>query len=337
MELEGLDVSPPKLEAVPAPRVERRKTEQRRGMDVLREEALRNVISRVEDRNFGGLRNQVHWRRGMKPSRIVLVLVALLAGGGAAYLATQHDVAVPQAVTQTAEPAREASTQILVAKQTIGIGQRLSPASVEWQDWPVGSVRPEYITVAQTPGAITAMAGSVARVQLFAGEPIRPEKVAPAGGGLLSAILEKGMRGVSVSVGAESASGGFIIPNDHVDVLLTRTSGTAQESQIILSNVQVLAINARLGQTATATTPAGAPDPASDVFAGQAIATLALDATQAALITNATSMGKLTLLLRPTGDSAESGSDQERAANMAIRLSSPFWTAKAGNTSQMPH
>ena len=54
---------------------ERRQGE-RRGMEELRAEALQNVISRVEDRNFGGLKSQVQWNRGMKPARILLVVVA---------------------------------------------------------------------------------------------------------------------------------------------------------------------------------------------------------------------------------------------------------------------
>jgi pilus assembly protein CpaB len=329
-------ISPsPKFEPSFVPKVERRKSE-RRGMDALRDEALRNLISRVEDRNFGGMRSRVRWGRGMKPSRILLLVVAVMAGGLAAFLATQQAAPVPVAAP-VAEIVQPAKTQILVAKQTIGIGQRLSPASLEWQDWPVGAMRPEYINVATTPGAIAEMAGSVARVELFAGEPIRQEKLAPAGGGFLSAILDKGMRGVSVSVSAESASGGFIVPNDHVDVVLTRASSGGQDTQTILSNVRVLAINARLGETNTTSAPAAAPtDPAAEVFAGQAIATLELDQQRAEVISNAAGIGKLSLVLRSTADATEPGSADERAANAAIRLSSPFWTAGAGN-SQSPH
>src|ERR1700709_670595 len=83
-------VSPsPKFEPSFVPKVERRKSE-RRGMDALRDEALRNLISRGEDRNFGGMRSRVRWGRGMKPSRILLLVVAVMAGGLAAFLATQQ-------------------------------------------------------------------------------------------------------------------------------------------------------------------------------------------------------------------------------------------------------
>ena len=87
-----LSAPSPEVELRSVPKPDRRKAE-RRGMDALRDEALRNVISKVEDRNFGGLRTRVHWGRGMKPSRIVLLLVAVLAGGLAAFLAVQHEPA----------------------------------------------------------------------------------------------------------------------------------------------------------------------------------------------------------------------------------------------------
>jgi pilus assembly protein CpaB len=172
-----------------------------------------------------------------------------------------------------------------------------------------------------TPDAITDIAGSIARSEILAGEPIRAEKLVPAGGGFLSSILETGMRAVSVSVAADSASGGFVSPGDRVDVVLTRTLVSGQDSQIILRNVRVLAINAQLGDTAAAPDDA----PASAAFANTAIATLELDPTEAQVIINATSIGKLTLMLRPVAD-APASERADTAANAAIRLSSPFWT-----------
>lgn len=306
--------TPPEPERfVVTPKVERRR------IDTLRAEAQKNTTVKFERRRLlGGLR--------ITPSRVGLLLVALLAGGLAAYLATQHEQPAAPAVAQAAvtEPVREARTQILVAKQAIAMGQRLSPATLEWADWPEGAVRPEYLTAAAAPGAITEMAGSVARSEILPGEPIRREKLAPAGGGFLSSILDNGMRGVSVSVTADSASGGFIVPNDHVDVVLTRASASAQGSETVLSNVQVLGINAKLGQTGAGAT-GNTGDPSSEAFTGQAIATLALDPKQAEVILDAAGQGKLALVLRPTSETAGTGSAEESAANAAIRLSSPFW------------
>ena len=90
---ETQDAPRPEPERTVIPVVDRRKND-RRGMDALRAEALRTLISRVEDRNFGGLRDRVQWSRGMKLSRMALLLVAVLAGGLAAFLVTQRDPAV---------------------------------------------------------------------------------------------------------------------------------------------------------------------------------------------------------------------------------------------------
>lgn len=303
-------------------------------MDALRDEALRNVLSRVEDRNFKGLRAgagagaRMRLGGGMKPSRIILLLVAMVAGGMAAFLATQHDqpAAAQVAAAPIAQIVRETRTQILVAKEAIGVGQRLSPGSVEWQDWPQGSVLPDYITVASTPNAPTSMTSAVARFEIFPGEPIRETKLVRADQGYLSAVLDSGERGVSVSVTADSASGGFIVPNDHVDVVLAHATGAGQVSQTILHNVRVLAINTRLGETGKTGAPTDPNDPHAEIFAGQAIATLELDPTQSEVIINAGAQGKLSLVLRSLTDSAEIDKVALTPANQAIRMTSPFWS-----------
>lgn len=263
-------------------------------------------------------------------SRILLLVLALGAGGVAAFLATHAEGPAQAAISEVPiAPAPAPTTRILVAKSDIGIGQRLSDATIEWADWPDAQLRPDYITATATPDAIAGMSGSVARADIFAGEPIRQQKLAPASGGYLSAVLEKGQRGVSVTVTQESASGGFVVPNDHVDVVLTRQSDDGrQDSQTILTNVRVLAINARLGATAGAGAGGAenADDASSQVFSDHAIATLELDPAQAQVIINATTLGKLSLMLRPVDDTAGGGTPEDQAANAAIRMTSPFWT-----------
>lgn len=287
-------------------------------------EALQAVITRVEDRNFGGLRNRVHWGGRMKSSRLMLLGVAVIAGGLAAYLATQRDgvVSAPIAAEPAVTVMPEARTQILVAKGAIGIGQRLTPDAFEWVDWPESAVRSEFITVAAVPDAATSLAGSTARFEFFPGEPIRQEKLMPEGaGGFLSALLDEGKRGVSVTINAEAASGGFVAPGDHVDVVLTRPSDMGQFSETVLHNVRVLAVNAQLGQTQP--TEAAPTDPA--VFTSAAIATLELDSKQAEVIMMAGATGTLSLALRSMSNFADATPAADSPANQAIRLSSPFW------------
>jgi len=291
-------------------------------MDALRAEALRTLISQVEDRNFGGLRDKVSWPSRLKPSRLALLAVALVAGGMAAFLALQREpTAVPAAPEPVVEVVAAPTAQVLVARADVGIGQRLTEASVGWEEWPLSSVLPQFITSEAVPDAPVELAGSVARSGILAGEPIRSEKLVDAAGGYLSAVLGDGQRGVSVMVSAEAASGGFVTPGDRVDVLLTRVAEMGQDVDTILSNVQVLAINNRLGQEEAP------PDegPQGDVFTGSAIATLALDPTQAEVITAASTMGQLSLVLRSSAETVEEVPDAARATNQFIRLTSPFW------------
>jgi pilus assembly protein CpaB len=255
----------------------------------------------------------------MKPTSIVLLLVALIAGGLAAFLATQQSgpVQVVQGPTTVVE---EAKTQILVATAPIGVGQRLSGESVQWRDWPDGAVRDEYITIASRPEALTDITGAVARFEIFPGDPIIEQKLVRTGQGYLSAVLDKGKRGVSVSVEAASASGGFIMPNDHVDVVSSRQSPTGLVSETIVHNVKVLAIDLRLGETG-ATGAAPNPENPNEAFQATSIATLELDPQQGEAVINAAQVGTISLSLRSIADFAP-GSDSaaRQKSNQNVRL-----------------
>jgi pilus assembly protein CpaB len=256
----------------------------------------------------------------MRPSRIVLLLVAILAGGLAAFLATRGDAPVQQVVTET-QVIEEKKERILVAVGPIGVGERLSPKTVQWQDWPEGSVRPEYITMTASPDALDQLSGAVARFEIFPGDPILEIKLVRASQGYLSAVLEKGKRGVSIAVTADSASGGFIVPNDRVDVVLTRPGDTGQISETILHNVKVLAIGARLGEAGATGGPENPDNPRAEVFSNTAIATLELDPIQGETVINAARIGSLSLALRSMADFTEDDSTAvRRPSNQAVRM-----------------
>ena len=116
------------------------------------------------------------------------------------------------------------------------------------------------------------------------------------------------MRGVSITVNADAASGGFIVPNDHVDVILTRGGGDGM-TETILTNVRVLAINTRLGEVGATGGPADPANPRAEIFGGSAIATLELDPTQAETVINARQLGPLSLSLRSIVDFAQTTED----------------------------
>lgn len=258
----------------------------------------------------------------MRASRIILLLVALIAGGLAAFLATRGDAPQEVAVDAPVQVVEEAREQILVAKAQIGVGQRLSETTIEWQDWPAGAVRPEYVTKAALPDALTQMTDAVARFSFFPGEPILDSKLVHTGQGYLSAVLPQGMRGVSVQVNPDAAAGGFIFPNDRVDVVQTRSGSGSMISETILSNVEVLAIGRRLGETGTTGAPSDPENPSADVFQSPVIATLELTPQQGELIINAAKTGTLSLVLRSIADYAATAEQVRRAdaTTRAIKL-----------------
>jgi pilus assembly protein CpaB len=204
----------------------------------------------------------------MKPARLIVLAIALIAGGLAAYLASRpSDVAPPaQQVVQLA------TVEVLVAKGDIGLGQTVGPDDMQWQTWTQSSASASFIRRPDRPEAVTQIAGSIARQPFIAGEPIREQKLVKANGsGFMAAILPSGKRAVSTEISAETGAGGFILPNDRVDVILTkREKGAASpdapapetvSSQAILTSIRVLAIdqapkekdgqNAVVGKTAT--------------------------------------------------------------------------------------
>src|SRR6266850_1348612 len=206
------------------------------------------------------------WKvKRMNTARIVVLTIAVGAGGIAAYLASGSDNKPP-----TAPVAQLSTVDVLVAKSDIGLGQSVTPGDVQWQAWPATTASNSFIRRNERPDATTQIVGSIARAPFIAGEPIREPKLVKANGsGFMAAILPSGMRAISTEISPETGAGGFILPNDRVDVILSKRernpdrSGSSDIviSEIILANVRVLAIdqapkekegqNAVVGKTVT--------------------------------------------------------------------------------------
>jgi pilus assembly protein CpaB len=185
----------------------------------------------------------------MYTARIVVLTIALSAGGVAAYLARGTDT--KQALP--AEPVVQLQTvDVLVAKSDIGLGQSVTPDNLQWQTWPAATASNSFIRRSERPEGAKEVAGSIARAPFITGEPIREQKLVKANGsGFMAAILPSGMRAISTEISPETGAGGFILPNDRVDVILSKReknpdrSGSSDIviSEIILANVRVLAID----------------------------------------------------------------------------------------------
>jgi pilus assembly protein CpaB len=275
----------------------------------------------------------------MKPARIAVICVAAVAAIGLALVvrAMGSPSGDPVAVAAAA-PARP-TARVLVAARDLAPGLRLAEADLEWKDWPLDGVNPAFITdgtvalpqaaedasdaktevedkaegaVARVTRAATDLAsggakadyfGSVVREPILAGEPIVARKIVRAGdSGYMAAYLEPGMRAMAIAVSTESAAGGFILPGDRVDVLVTvemdngpsgeAASGAKFASRVVLQNVKVLAVD----QSTRA-------DDDQQAVVG-ATATLEIAPADTETLALAKAAGTLSLVLRSYADTA---------------------------------
>ena len=250
----------------------------------------------------------------MNIARIVVLTIALLAGGVAAYLASGSDSRPPAAPV-----AQLQTVDVLVAKSDIGLGQTVTANDMQWQSWPAASASNTFIRRSERPDATTQIAGSIARSPFIAGEPIREAKLVKAdGAGFMAAILPTGMRAVSTEISPETGAGGFILPNDRVDVILSRREKNPDRastndivvSEIILINIRVLAIDQAPKEI----------DGQSSVV-GKTV-TLELKAEQTATLAAARQAGTLSLALRSIADlnQVDIGSDDRARHRGSINV-----------------
>lgn len=273
----------------------------------------------------------------MKPAKIAVICVAAIAAIGLALVVRAMGSSSGNATaTAVAAPAEtRPMAQVLVAARDLQPGQRLTEADLSWKEWPVAEVNPAFITDGSVPiptaaepepeaarprpngavasvtraatdlatgGAKSDYVGSVVREPILAGEPIVSRKIVRAGdSGYMAAYLEPGMRAMAIRVTVETAAGGFILPGDRVDVLLTRetnlgnlgvTEGdrTKFSSSTVMQNIKVLAIDQ--------STRAGDDEQA---VVG-ATATLEVGPRDAEALALAKSEGDLSLVLRSYAD-----------------------------------
>jgi pilus assembly protein CpaB len=183
----------------------------------------------------------------MYTARIVVLIIALGAGGIAAYLASGSDNKPAPAIPV----AQLATVDVLVAKSDIGLGQSVKPEDLQWQTWPTATAGSTLIRRTDRPNATTEIIGQIARAPFVSGEPIREQKLVKAdGSGFMAAILPTGMRAVSTEITPETGAGGFILPNDRIDVILSkhekdpdRQGAETVQSETVLTNIRVLAID----------------------------------------------------------------------------------------------
>ncbi len=293
----------------------------------------------------------------MNTARMAILGVASLAGvccvGVLMHgLAGAKSAPPPATVVAIAPPAP--TVRVLVALHDLAVGQRIQADDMGWQAWPADNVNADYTTdgVAAKTASVSqgqfgkaagklavaagdavsnpaqgrgaSFLGAIVRERVTKDEPLISAKVVRAGAsGVLAVTLDPGMRAIALPLTAESAAGGFILPGDHVDVLLTRsvdspTSGAASPTaaahgfltSTVMRNVRVLAIDQNMAAQKT-------------VSAVGATATVEATPKQAEYLVLAKASGTLTLALRSYADAAggaEVGSVAHEATVNTIRV-----------------
>lgn len=166
-------------------------------------------------------------------------------------------------VKQERQAKQQQLVRVAVANQNLGFGALLTPEAVKLANWPADSV---------PAGAFTDLSklvgnGRVVLRPLVPGEPILASKVSGLNGrATISANLPEGFRAIAVPINEVAGVGGFALPGDVVDVLVTRqiggdgANGQDKMTTVVVENVQVLAIDQladdsktepKVGKTAT--------------------------------------------------------------------------------------
>ncbi|WP_300544352.1 Flp pilus assembly protein CpaB [Maricaulis sp.] len=232
----------------------------------------------------------------MNAVRIAILAAAAIAAIAVAFFVRQAMTGneTPQVVEA---PQERPAVRILAARNDLATGARVGAADFYWQAWPDEAVAPGYVVEGRGQG-IEDFAGSVVRAPISQGEPITGRRlVQPGDAGFMAAVLTPGMRAVAVPISAERGAGGFILPNDRVDVIVSfeeesesRRGGRSFVARTIVENARVLAIDQTFGD-----------GDGEEVVLGET-ATLELTLDQARAVSLAVARGEVHLVLRSLTD-----------------------------------
>ena len=229
----------------------------------------------------------------MNTQRIIVLGFALVAAAGAAFL-VRGMIGGGTPVVQAKSAPAIAMSEVLVASTNLTPGQALTAEQVRWEKWPSSSVDPSFITHASAGNEADIVKGTVVRAVILPGQPITKTVIVKGdASGFMAATLSEGMRAVSIAISTDSGAGGFILPNDRVDVILTRKpqgSSGRGFAKTILSNLRVLAVDQTFKQEKDTRTVVGKT------------ATVEVSPEQAEAISAAGTSGQLSLALRPLAE-----------------------------------
>jgi len=246
----------------------------------------------------------------MNTQRIIVLGFALVAAGGAAFLV--RGMLGGGTPIAAAKPAPQiAMSEVLVANVNLTPGQKLTAEQIRWEKWPTSTVDPSFITHAAAGNEEQLVKDAVVRAMILPGQPITQNAIVHGdASGFMAATLTEGMRAISIAINTDSGAGGFILPNDRVDVILTRkpTSGNGRSTaKTILTNLRVLAVDQTFKQEKDARTVMGRT------------ATVEVTPEQAETIAASAQSGQLSLVLRALTDGAATSLNNPDNRNLASK------------------
>ncbi|MFG1270760.1 Flp pilus assembly protein CpaB [Xanthobacter sp. DSM 14520] len=262
----------------------------------------------------------------MQVKRLMLSGIAIASGVLAFVLvlsSSRPPAGVPApAVVQSAPlpspvVSHEAFAELLVADRPLEAGERLKATDVKWQRWPADSVPAKAITRSAEPKAIDSIDGTAVRIPIGKGEPLTSPRVVRRGdAGFLATVLPSGMRAVAIPLdvrGGRSA-GGFIFPQDRVDVLVTRVDVQTKSgppsatTRSLLRDIRVLAIGQQISE----------PNGQGQRTVVGETATLEVSPDQAEALAAAvkSSSGEVTLALRPLGEKSNGSTEEQKSGSI---------------------
>lgn len=241
----------------------------------------------------------------MRTSTIVMIAFAVVFGLLAVFLANAWLNNRADEARRSLEAQRKAAPPahtIVVARRPLRFGDVLGTLSLREMPWPQDSVP------AGAFGTVSELTATkrIVLTPIEINEPILASKITgPGQRATLSAMLNDGMKAVTIRVNDVEGVAGFTQPGDHVDVVLTRPGERKVSiNDVIIQNVRVLAVDQLADQTTEKPVVVKA-------------VTLEVDETGGQKLALAMQVGTLSLLLRKAGEVAEAATRQLTNADLA--------------------
>ncbi len=241
--------------------------------------------------------------------RLLIILVALVAGVGTLGLL---ELSRPTPVTEPTEITQTDTVRVLVFNRDMPRGTIIDASSLIWQEQLRSAVSPTTLT-SETEDAPypSDIVGKLVRRDVLAGEIVRPDDLVDRASGFMALTLTPGTRAVGLSVTAQKLAGGFILPEDRIDLIHTvsgdfdRDGRAGSFSQTILENIRVLAIGDTPTSRVTFQTADQQENAASRTaeinMTGDTI-TLEMTEEEAEVLFSALASGQVSLALRSIDD-----------------------------------